>query len=210
MGKQNDATLGVKKLLSEDPMRLHGKPVRCKESEPYLGFTLHENGVKASINTTVKLRIDKACAKCSAIKSIVNHPSIAQFGWLRACLTLFKAIIPPVMMYSCEVWSGCPKYIIDNLESNYKKILYAILGIPEKTKIAAVLLECGVSRLRHMINKRQILYINHVLWNLKITFTWASLMEEWKVNGNNSMIANVNKVAEMYGLPAVSQEKLDK
>ena len=48
----------INNQLSEDPMRLHGKPVRCKESEPYLGFTLHEKGVKASINTTVKLRID--------------------------------------------------------------------------------------------------------------------------------------------------------
>ena len=191
-------------------MKLHGKPVKCKESEPYLGFTLHEQGVKTSISTTTKLRIDKAWGKCAAIKSIVNHPSIAQFGWLRACLTLFKSIIPPVLMYSCEVWAGCPRYIIDNLESNYKKILYAILEIPEKTKIAAVMLESGVSRLRHMINKRQILYVNHVMWDLKGTFVWASLMEEWKLKGDNSIIANVNKLAEMYELPAVSDQKLDK
>ena len=190
-------------------MRLHGKPVKCKESEPYLGFTLHEQGVKTSINTTAKLRIDEAWGKCAAIKSIVNHPSIAQFGWLRACLTLFKSIFPPVLMYSCEVWAGCPRYIIDNLESNYKKILYAILEIPKKTKIAAVMLECGVSRLRHMINKRQILYVNHVIWNFKGTFVWASLMEEWKLKGDNSIIANVNKIAEMYGLPAVSDQKLE-
>ena len=115
-------------------------------------------------------------------------------------------------MYVCssEVWAGCPRYIIDNLESNYKKILYSILEIPEKTKVAAVMLECGVSRLRHMINKRQILYVNHVIWDLKGTFVWASLIEEWKLKGDNSIIANVNKIAEMYELPAVSDQKLDK
>ena len=76
--------------------------------------------------------------------------------------------------------------------------------------IAAVMLECGVSRLRHMINKRQILYVNHVMWDLKGTFVWASLIEEWKLKGDNSIIANVNKIAEMYELPAVSDQKLDK
>ena len=35
LGKQNDVTKGIKKELTDDPMRLHGKPVKCKESEPY-------------------------------------------------------------------------------------------------------------------------------------------------------------------------------
>ena len=48
------------------------------------------------------------------------------------------------------------------------------------------------------------------MWDLKGTFVWASWIEEWKLKGDNSIIANVNKLAEMYELPAVSEQRLDK
>ena len=37
------------------------------------------------------------------------------------------------------------------------------------------------------------------MWNLKGTFVWASLKEEWKI-----------KLAKMYQLPAVSDQNLTK
>ena len=211
IGGKNNATKLARENLRDDPMKLHNSPVDVKTNEPYLGFMLHEDGVKASINMTSKLRGDKAWGKAAMIKAVINHPGMLQFGWLRGGVTLLKAIIPPVLTYSCEVWAGCPKYIMDNLEATYKKIIYTVLDIPEKTKFAAVLLELGMSRIRHAVNKRQIIYMNKVIWLMEgKSITKSCVMEEHRVNGDRSMLANVDRLCDMYSIPRVSEFPVDK
>ena len=99
--------------LRDNPVRLHGNPVDVKQSEPYLGFTLHQACVKMSINATAKLRIDKGWGKAASIKEVINNPAVSQFGWMRAGVTLFKAVIPSVITYSAETWIGCPIISVD-------------------------------------------------------------------------------------------------
>ena len=203
MGRDNIKTRLACVNLTNDPMLLHSQPVPVKIKEPYLGLILHQNRVRTSINETAKSRSDKAWGKASMIKSIINHPAMTQYGWLLSSVTLIKAIIPAVLSYSSKVWSGSPKYIIENIESNHKKIIYSVLNIPEKTKFSAILLELGMTRMRQVIAKRQILYMNHVLWEMKRTITWASVLEEWETNSNTSMLHYVDCKAFKYGLPCV-------
>ena len=64
--------------------------------------------------------------------------------------------------------------------------------------------------MRHTIYKRQILYMNQVLWSMQGSVTWKAVMEEWRRNGFDSMVENIDRVAVMYGLEKVSRGKLDK
>ena len=120
--------------------------VDVKQAKPYLCFILDEKGIKASINNAaVRARTDRAWRRIFSIKRVINNPIVSQ--WLKVGVVLLKAIIPSILMYSCEVWADSPKYVIDNLEASFHKMIYSVLEIPEKTKFFAVLLELGMTRL---------------------------------------------------------------
>ena len=93
-----------------NPVTVHGKRIGQVETEPYLGFSVHRDGHKSSVNLTINLRT----AQC-----------------------LYRVIIPSVMTYSCESWLGCTKEMMSRLEASHKKMLYSVLGMCEKTKYAA-------------------------------------------------------------------------
>ena len=102
--------------------------VDVKQAKPYLCFILDEKGIKASIdNAAVMARTDREWRRISSIKSVINNPIVSQFGWLKVGVVLLKAIIPSILMYSCEVWADSPKYVIDNLEASFCKMIYSVL-----------------------------------------------------------------------------------
>ena len=208
-GGDNIAVRTARDDLNANPVEMQGKVVAVKDSEPYLGFVISSGGFKKSVAETIKVRTKLAWQKTANIKHMVNTRVMESFGWFRACVTLMQSVLPAVLTYSAEVWAGVSKKQIATLESSYKDMIYCILDLPEKTKYSAVLLECGMLRIRHIVNKMQISYINHVVWNMSGTVTHKALMDEWKVNGDRSTLSLVVQVAASYGLPSILERKLD-
>ena len=64
---------------------------------PYLGFSVHRDGHKAS---TIKLRTAMARGKATTINSLVEHPAIVHFGWLKVSVQSNN----PKCLDSCESW----------------------------------------------------------------------------------------------------------
>ena len=48
-------------------------------------------------------------------------------------------------------------------------LIYSILNLPEKTKYSAVLMELGVLKLQHYIQKLQLMYMNQLIWDMQGT-----------------------------------------
>ena len=61
-----------------------------------------------------------------------------------------------------------------------------------------------------MIAKMQVTYANQVRWEMEGTQVHAIMMEDFRMKGNNSMLAAYDKVAERYGMPPVSTNHMDK
>ena len=146
---------------------IHQNKINFVPVSDYLGFSISENGLRESINISIKNRIKKGWAKTAMIKNLLNLPAIRQCGWLQSAVTLTMAVIPPVLCYGSEAWIGCSKKILDGLEQSYKQMLYTIFGFGEKTKYSAVLLETGLYKIKHIIARSQISYMSTVVWDLK-------------------------------------------
>ena len=85
-----------------------------------------------------------------------------------------------------------------------------VLDIPEKAKVAGIMLELGMMRMRHIIRKAQMIYVSQVLWEMDGTITNAALVEEWRINGENSIVAKADKIALEYGMHKISEMPVDK
>ena len=153
IGGDNERVREARDDLKEDKIKLHGKPIEVVDAELYLGFMLSSGGFKDSVKATIKQRSAKAWGRTAEIKTLINPPAIRPFGWMKAGITLVKSIIPPILMYSAEACAGIPKYVLDGLEQTYKQIIYSIFEIPEKTSYSGVLMELGLTRIKHVIAK---------------------------------------------------------
>ena len=76
--------------------------------------------------------------------------------------------------------------------------IHIFFEIPVYTKIAAVYLELGMTLMRHVVQKLQLMYMNKVLWEKQGTLPFAALIEEWKALGDASMLSRADAIAELY------------
>merc|ERR1719342_148707 len=110
--------------------------------------------------------------RASMIKSLINHPIMTSFGWLKGAAVLIQAILPPILSYSCEAWPGVSRKIMNRIESSFKDMVYMILELSDKTMYSAVLMEIGCMRMRHYIQKMQLVYLNQVAWTMEGSTPW--------------------------------------
>ena len=137
---------------------------------------------------TIKKRIDKAWSRVVNIKHMINNPAVSQFGCLLVGVTLVNSNLLPILSYSAEVWLGAPMYAVQIVKSALKKMVFSIFEIPVNTKIAAVYMELGMTRMRQVVQKLQLMYINKVLLEKQGTLPFTALISEWKALGDASML----------------------
>ena len=208
-GRDNKEVRKARKELEDDPIKLHGKQICQVEKESYLGFVLSKEGSTKSIEMTIKNRMTRAWMRAASIKAMINHPIMGSFGWLKGAVVLIRSIIPSIMTYSCEVWIGMPRKLMNMVEKGFKDMVYSILELGEKTLYSGVLLEIGAMRMKHYIQKMQLGYMNQLMWSFKGTIPNFAVWAEWEELGERSMIGQIDLIAESYGLPPLSRQYLD-
>ena len=142
------------------------------------------------------------------MKRLLRHPSVQMNGFLRSGITLFRAAITPILLYSDDCWYGMSKNMVDNVEGIYRKMLYCFLDIPSKTKYESVLLELGLMKAENVIASHKICFINKI-WNEDQDPTNKKLLlrdhRECNREGNmKSVIDEVNKLCRERGLLPVT------
>ena len=157
-------TRKVIKKFEEEPLKIQGKPIKVVECDKYLGFMVSAKGVEASIRETFDERQRKAWAKLFSIKRLLRHPVVQMNGFVGSGVTLFRAAIVPMLLYSADCWYGMSKNMIKKIEAVYRKMLYCFLDIPTHTKYETVLLELGLMKAENIIASQKICFINRV-WN---------------------------------------------
>ena len=205
-------TVAARKMrddLTSDPMKVQGHPIKIVEKDAYLGMVIHQGGVKASVEATFNQRKGKAWGKVPVIKSLISHPQLLNEGWLGAAVAITQGIIPPTMLYSCEVWMDLTKVFIADHEKNYKAMVYSILDIPTHTCYAAVLSEIGLMKIEQMMNRARICYLNQILWESEESEVQNLLMEDWRARGEKSHVETMRRVAEEYGISDFTKFQLN-
>ena len=199
----------MREELKTNPMFIQGHPIKVTDQDLYLGMVIHQDGVKGSIDATFSQRKGKAWGKVPVIKSLLNHPQLLNEGWLGAAVAIIQGIIPPTMLYSCEVWMDLTKTFMQEVEKSYKAMIYSILEIPTHTCYAAVLAETGLLKIRHMLNRARLCYISQIMWEMEECEVKKLLIEDWGERGEKSHVETMKQLAFEYGLPDLTKGQLD-
>ena len=207
---RNKRAAAMRENLVQRPAMMQGHPVKVAESGMYLGMKVSQEGHKDTIDLTVRHRVAKAWGRVAEIKSNINDVRMSRMGWLRAGILLIRSVIIPSVSYSGDVWLAMnrvtEKYLIDE----YKSMMYVILDIPTHTKWTSVLADLNLPNIMSIIDKLRINFLNHTLWGRGDIKLKEMLLEEHKLNPNNSLVSNVDRICAKYGIPNVSMMQLDR
>ena len=196
--------------LTNNPARMQGNPVKVSDSGMYLGMRVSQQGHKDTVDLTVRHRVAKSWGRVADVKAVINDARMSRLGWLRAGITLIRAVIIPSLTYSGDVWVAANKATEKFIRDEYKNIIYNILEIPTNTKWTSVLADLNLPNIQCVIDKLKINYMNHTLWGKGDQKLREMLWEEHRLLPESSLINTVDQVCAIYKIPAVSRVTLDK
>ena len=207
---RNAKAVQMRERLANNPAMMQGNPVKVSEAGMYLGIKVSQCGHKDTIDMTVRHRVAKTWGRVADIKAVINDARMSKLGWLRAGITLIKAIVIPSMSYSGEVWVNANKATEKFLRDEFKSIIYVIMEIPTHTKWTSVLADLNLPNIQSVVDKMKINFMSHTLWGEGDKKLREILKEEHRLLPENSMINAVDETCALYKIPAVSQMRLDK
>ena len=207
---RNKKAVKMSERLQKKPALMQGNPVKVSESGTYLGMLVSNLGYKDSIDKTARHRVAKAWGRVADIKAVINDTRMRRTGWLRAGITLLRAIIIPSITYSADVWLGANKATEKYVRDEYKSMIYIALDIPTNTKFTSVLADLGLPNITAVMDKLRVNYVNHTLWLKGDTKLKEMLFEERRLTPNNNLLEIADRICEKYKIPPVSENQLDR
>ena len=208
-GKNKKAEELRAKLVS-DPAVMQQHPVKVSEAGMYLGAKISQKGHKDTVDLTVRHRVSKTWGRLADLKAVINDSRMSKLGWLRAGITLIRAVIIPSLTYSGDVWMNSNKATEKFLRDEYKNIIYVLLDLPTHTMWTSVLADLNLPNIQSVVDKLKLNFMSHTLWSKGDSKLREMLWEEHRLLPNSSLINAADQVCKLYKLPAVSGTKLNK
>ena len=200
----------MREKLKNDPVVIQGFELKESQEETYLGIQLSSKGPRDSVTQSIKRRIRAAVAKEVQLSKILEDDIMDRVGWLEAVKTLFNSIIMSTLTYGSIAYVFMTKVQLAELEACMKDILYRMLKISKYAHFAAVLFECNMIRMRHIINQLKISFINELIHSSGKGVCLDILRKEEELYPGTGLLAEVSQLCDMYNIPDVTRDCVEK
>ena len=200
----------IKKELEKNPVYVQKFKMQISECETYLGAEISEKGPRESVNKSLRKRIKAAMGKEFQLSKMLESDQMDKAGWLDAAKTLANSIISPTLTYAAQSYAFMSKNQIDEVEGAFKEILYRMLKLSKYTQYAAVLLECNMIKVKHIINQLKIGFIKDLIHSKGYGPCLDIHMKEEQLYPGTGLIAEVRKLCGDYRLPDATKENIGK
>ena len=87
---------------------------------------------------------------------------------IKCALQLYDSVLMNKLLFNCQAWSRLTDQDLKGLEKIQLQTLKQIVGVPYSTSNVRTYMELGIFPVRHIINKRRLGFLHHIL-NLKET-----------------------------------------
>ena len=200
----------VRKELSDSPVKVQGWDLKESECETYLGVEISSAGLRDSINRSIDKRCNAAIVKEVQISKVLQEDMMDKIGWIESVKTLFNSIIISTLTYGTAAFAGMTKKNYDQLENTMKTILFRMLKLSKFAHYAAVLYECNMIRIRHIVNQLKIGFVRNILQDKAKGFCYEILLREEILYPGTGLLAEARELCEKYGIPDVTRFAVEK
>lgn len=128
-------------------LRLNGQDINWRQEAKYLGVILDK---KMLFRRHIEWNRAKAYGRLKALYPLINYHSHLN---IKTAITLYKALIRPIITYACPAWGHAAKTHIKKLEIVQNKILYTITKLPRVTPLRTLHREAGIETISEYIRR---------------------------------------------------------
>ena len=188
--------MGSKTQREEMRKEIEIKPLRCgsfetkeKETDKWLGFWLHCDGLSASVAKTVEEREKKVKGALFEAVALVEDYRAVRISGFQTAIDLWELAILPSLLHGCEVWTDISKETEKKLEDLQVFYLSLVLQVGPGTPRVGLLAQTGLMSIKYRIWVEKTMMILHLrgleessmasrIWKEQRTWGWPGLCRE--------------------------------
>ena len=178
-------------------------PAKRKESDKYLGQIIHEDGLEASVEATIKERTGKIKGAIYLTKSIIETYQMQGVGGLRAAKTLWEGAIVPSLLHGAGTWVGSSEVtdaLCEELQLTYWRTAFQVPKGTPKAMLRAETLSLKMKQ-RIWMMKLQLAQkilsqeksLAKAIYEEQLSKSWPGLSKEVEQICKDIGIENINK-----------------
>ena len=193
--------------MESNPLYLGEFPVRRKQYDKYLGQILHTDGVRASVEATIKDREGKVKGAMFEVKSIVEDFRMQAIGGMMAAWELWEKAMVPSLLSGAGTWVGATTTEIDMCDKLQELFWRIMLEVPESCPRIALRAETRMINMQHRIWQHKLLLIKRIKCQ-DISTLSRSIFEEQKNNNLPGLAREVKDICAQLNIPDVNENTI--
>jgi len=202
----------VEEELEMAPLVFGKFEAKRKESDKYLGQTLHEGGLAMSVEATILERKGKVQGAIYTTASILETFQMQAMGGLMAAKYLWEGAIVPSLLSGAGTWVAITPRQEEMCEQLQELFWRTVLQVPKSTPRVSLRSETGSRKIKFRIWKLKVMLVMRIrtqerslakaIYEEQVAMGWPGLAKEVEDICKEIGVRNVNK--EM-----ISKEELE-
>ena len=165
-----------------------------------LGMKFNAAGSRETVEQQIKFRFSEGDRKMGEVKTLLEAPTMREFGFLAGVKVLFESIIRSTTLYSSGAWVNMTKAMYEAVDREDKRQLYTLLKINSKTRYYNVLWELDLLPYSFAVMREKVSLVSHMC-NAKVSqagrVAIAESQREWKPG----LVSEARRICQRLGLP---------
>ena len=199
----------MEKDLMMMPLMFDNFKMQRKTEGKYLGHILHEDGLSASVEASVKDRTGRFKGATFEVRSIEEDFAMQTLGGMEVAKILLERALLPSLLYGASSWLGIDKKTedkCDDLIFMYWRVMYAV---PDSTPKIALIAESGTIRAKWRIWIEKIHLVNRIYNQDQDSLARRVYIEQLQ-NGWPGLASEVTQICKIIGIADVNRHMVSK
>ena len=178
----------VERGIKQRPLLFGEFAVKRKVSDKYLGQILHEDGLRSSVEATIKERTGKIKGAIYLTAQIVDSFQMQAMGGLMAAKVLWEGAIVPSLLSGAATWMGITSKEEEMCEELQELFWRTVLQVPRGGPKVMLRAETGSLKMKKRIQKQKLMLakkiskekksLAKVIYAEQVEMGWPGLAKE--------------------------------
>ena len=198
----------VEKETIEDPLRVGDVKLEESKSMTYLGEVLHQDGLAASVDSTVELRVAKVRGAVFEIKQLCEDFRMQICGSMVGALHLYESCIVPRLLANAGTWVDISNATIKKLDAAQNLFVQVLLRLPSSTVLPSYRAETALLGFKWRVWREKLKLVAAIKRQEEEVLA-REVLEQQLMMGWPGLGIEVEEICRELGLPNMSVEDVD-
>ena len=199
----------VQRETLEDPLQVGEVKLERTESMTYLGEVLHQDGLAASVDSTVEVRAARVRGAVFEIKSLCEDFRMQICGGMVGAVQLFESGIVPKLLANAGTWVGITATTIKKLDAIQNLFVQVVLRLPSSTVLPSYRAETAMVGFKWRVYLEK-LRLMEAIKRQEDEVLAKEVLEQQLLMGWPGLAREVEEICREVGLPNLCYEEVDK